>query len=137
MTALSEKLSTVFSKELIEFKLAGEGPDPSQPIPAFTVPTLLVTHVEDWSTLTYETKVPRGCFVGIIYHFEVEFYIPGDAKPYKWKQDIGKGAPLNILGKEGEPGNEEKLYEAMSTEAFKNMTDRYLATIVPVEKSEK
>lgn len=138
MTALAEKLSGVFSKELIEFKLAGEGPDPAQPLPNFTVPTLLITHVEDWSTLTYETKNPRGCFVGIIYHFEVDFYIPGDAKPYKWKQDIGKGAALGVLDKPGEGSNEDRLYEAMSTDAFKAMTDRYLATIVPAaDKTDK
>ncbi len=134
MGVFADKLSGVFSKELIEFKLAGEGPDPTQPVPAFTVPTLLITHVEDWSTLTYETKVPRGCFVGIIYHFEVEFYLPGDAKPYKWKQDIGKGAPLGILDKAGEGSNEDRLYESMSTDTFKVMEDRYLATIIPAEK---
>ena len=126
--------SSVFSKELIEFKLAGEGPDPAQPMPPVTVPTLILTHVEDWSTLTYETKVPRGCFVGIIYHFEVEFFLPGDAKPYKWKQDIGKGAPLGILDKPGEGSNEDRLYESMSTDTWKLMEDRYLATIIPAEK---
>lgn len=135
MNVFADRLAGTFSKELIEFKLAGEGPDPAQPVPAFAVPTLLITHVEDWSTLTYETKVPRGCFVGIIYHFEVEFYLPSDAKPYKWKQDIGKGAPLGILDKPGDGGNEERLYEAMSTDTFKLMEDRYLASIIPPDKS--
>lgn len=131
MNAMAERLGSTFSSELITFKVAGEGPDPTQPLPAFTVPTILLTHVEDWSTLTYETKVPRGCYVGIIYHFEVEFYLPGEPKPYKWKQDIGKGAALNVLDKGQEVDKEDRLYEAMSTDAFKSMTDKFLANLVP------
>ena len=131
MNLFADRLSNTFSKEIFTFKVAGDGPDPAQPLPPFTVPTLLITHVEDWSTHTYETKVPRGCFVGVIYKFEVEFYIPNDPKPFKWKQEMFRGAALGVLDKEGEGTNEERLYNTMSVDAFGAMVDRFLALLIP------
>jgi hypothetical protein len=132
-----DRLSKAFSPELIAFKAAGDGPDASQPTPAFTVPTLLITHQDEWSTLTWDSKLPRGEFVGINYNFEAEFFIPGDAKTYKWKLMVAKGAQgaLNTVKDEpGEGSTEERVYEIISKDAFGQFADKYLATIVPAEK---
>jgi hypothetical protein len=133
-----ERLSKAFSPELIAFKVAGEGPDPAQPTPNFTVPTLLITHQDEWSTLTWDSKLPRGEFVGINYNFEAELFIPGDAKTYKWKLMVPKGAQgaLNAIkdGDGGEGSTEERVYDMMSKDAYATFSDKYLATIVPPEK---
>jgi hypothetical protein len=133
-----DRLSKAFSPELISFKAAGDGPDATQPLPNFTVPTLLVTHQDEWSTLTWDSKLPRGEFVGINYNFEAELYIPNDAKPYKWKLMVPKGAQgaLNAIkeGDGGEGSTEERVYDMMSKDAYGQFSDKYLATIVPADK---
>lgn len=125
-----ERFDKGISEELFEYALGAEVVDDA-PV---TVPTLRITYLPEWSTHTYVSKNPRGSFVGIIFQFEVEFLIPGDAAIFKWKNDIFKGAALGVL-KENEPiGQEEKVYEAMAQEAYKTFLTRLFALWFPPEK---
>ena len=65
----------------------------------------------------------------MLFPFEAVFVIPGDAKPMKLKAEIMKQAALGQL-KEDEtimPGPaEEKVYEAMATDAFESFGNKFL-----------
>ena len=95
-----------------------------------------ITHTAEWSGHSYVSQRPRGSYVGILFPFEALFVIPGDAKPMKLKAEIMKQAALGQL-KEDEnimPGPaEEKVYEAMATDAFEQFGNKFLVLLFAKE----
>ncbi len=127
--ALAAELDRGFSPELFEVTVGASVPEGDLPEPK--VPTLYVTHNEEWSGHNVSTQKPRGTFVGVIFNFDAAFALPGDATPFRFKNDILKFAPTAVL-KEDDPAlppgkAEEKLYDAMSNDAFDVFAKRLLA----------
>ncbi|MDB4938333.1 MAG: hypothetical protein JWP87_5305 [Labilithrix sp.] len=142
-TALGKMLATRFdaglSPELFDIGIGAQVPFDAETLPDVKVPTLYITHTADWSGHSYVSQKPRGSYVGIMFPFEAIFMIPGDAKPLKLKAEIMKQAALGQLKDEESilPGPaEEKVYEAMATDAFEQFGNKLLNLFFPKEAKE-
>ena len=107
-------------------------------LPEPKVPTLYITHGVEWVGANYISNRPRGSYIGLNMNFEGVFMIPGDTKPYKYKFDLPKVPPLQVLHQnEGAPPGpgeaEEKVYEAMATDAFDQFGKRLVSNFFVVE----
>ncbi|NOU27752.1 MAG: hypothetical protein HOO96_07610 [Polyangiaceae bacterium] len=134
--AIVDAFGKAFPKEILAMKVGDPIADPGKsPLPAVTVPTLFITHFEDWSGHSYSSKKPRGVFIGVFFNFDAEFVIPGDTAVYKQKFVIFRGLPMALL-KELEtaprtaPPIEERLYETMADEAKKQFEAKFVKTLV-------
>lgn len=110
-------------------------------LPEPKVPTLYITHGVEWVGANYVSNRPRGSYIGLNMNFEGQFMIPGDAKPYKFKFELPKAPPLQILHKDDGPAPgpgeaEEKVYEAMATDAFDQFGKRLVGNffVLPDKK---
>ncbi len=127
---LATKLDAGLSPELFDVQTGAQIPQDADALPDVKVPTLFISHAAEWSGHSYVSQRPRGSYVGITFPFEATFVIPGDAKPIKLKADVFKQPPLQILKEEENilPGPaEEKVYEAMATDAFEQFGKKVLA----------
>jgi hypothetical protein len=126
---LAIKLDAGLSPELFDVSTGAQIPMDAETFPDVKVPTLFISHAVEWSGHSYVSQRPRGSYVGLLFPFEALFVIPGDAKPMKLKAEIMKQAALGQL-KEDEnilPGPaEEKVYEAMATDAFDQFGNKFL-----------
>ncbi len=133
---LATKLDGGLSPELFDVSMGAQIPTEAETFPDVKVPTLFVSHAAEWSGHSYVSQRPRGSYVGILFPFEALFVIPGDAKPMKLKAEIMKQAALGQL-KEDEtimPGPaEEKVYEAMATDAFDQFGNKFLVLLFAKE----
>lgn len=103
------------------------------------MPTLFITHVAEWSGHNYTANRPRGSYIGVQFGFEATFVIPGDPKPWKYKQEIFKHAATHVLNNPDEPmlppgQAEEKVYETMGQDAFEVFGKRLLANFFAPQK---
>ena len=121
--AIVDAFGKAFPKEILAMKVGEPIADPGKsPLPAVTVPTLFITHFEDWSGHSYSSKKPRGVFIGVFFNFDAEFV-------------IFRGLPMALL-KELEtaprtaPPIEERLYETMADEAKKQFEAKFVKTLV-------
>jgi hypothetical protein len=127
------------SPELFDVGMGAQlGPDVDT-LPDVKVPTLFITHSVDWSGHSYVSQRPRGSYVGIIFNFDSVFVIPGDTKPVKFKGDVFKQAALGQLKDEDLPPGqaEDKVYEAMATDAFESFGTKVLALFFTKDSKEK
>jgi hypothetical protein len=117
---LAARFDAQLSPELFDVVPGAPVPGDSEALPDVKVPTLFITHSADWSGHSYVSQRPRGSYVGVIFPFEAAFVIPADPRPIKVKADIMKHAALGQLKDEDLPPGlaEDKVYEAMATEAF-------------------
>ena len=133
---LTTKLDAGLSPELFDVSTGAQIPTDAEAFPDVKVPTLFISHAAEWSGHSYVSQRPRGSYVGILFPFEALFVIPGDAKPMKLKAEIMKQAALGQL-KEDEnimPGPaEEKVYEAMATDAFEQFGNKFLVLLFAKE----
>ncbi|MBS2014003.1 MAG: hypothetical protein JST00_14025 [Deltaproteobacteria bacterium] len=143
--ALGKTLATRFdaglSAEIFDVTLGAPVSADVEALPEVKVPTIFVTHGSEWSGHTYQSQKPRGSYVGLNLPFELAFVIPGDAKPVKSKAEIFKHAALGQLKDDEniQPGAaEEKVYEAMATDAFEQFGKKVIALFfAAAEKAEK
>lgn len=133
---LSTKLDAGLSPELFDVTAGAQVPFDAETLPDVKVPTLFISHAAEWSGHSYVSTRPRGSYVGITFPFEAVFVIPGDPKPMKLKAEILKQAALGQL-KDDEtimPGPaEEKVYEAMATDAFESFGNKFLVLLFAKE----
>ena len=138
---LGKQLATQFDAGLAdELFEVGVGPvvtDAELPEPKD--PTLFITHVAEWSGHNYTSNRPRGSYIGVQFNFEASFVIPGDPKPWKYKQEIFKHAATHVLNNPDEPmlspGDAgEKVYETMGQDAFEAFGKRLLASFFTPQK---
>jgi hypothetical protein len=133
---LATKLDAGLSPELFDVSTGAQVPYDAEALPDVKVPTLFISHAAEWSGHSYVSTRPRGSYVGILFPFEAIFMIPGDPKPMKLKAEIMKQAALGQL-KEDEtimPGPaEEKVYEAMATDAFEQFGNKFLVLLFAKE----
>ena len=102
-------------------------PDISEP----KVPTIFIAHGVEWQGANYTSQRPRGSYVGLNFVMDAWFWIPGDAKPYKFHQEFAKAPPLQVLHGDGPPlgpgEGEEKVYETMATDVFDQFGRKFLS----------
>ena len=122
------RFASTFSPEMLTFSAGGALPDDAADPPVVKVPTLAITHGEDWSGAAFASnKSPRGIFVGVTYAFDAAFVIPGDPKPFRLKLDSSQAIPTEMLKDWNQPGIlEERLYGAMSKAAFEQFAKKLL-----------
>ncbi|MBX3213156.1 MAG: hypothetical protein KF850_14065 [Labilithrix sp.] len=134
---LTARLDAGLSAELFDVVSGAQVPVDADALPDVKVPTLFITYSAEWSGHTYVSQRPRGSYVGLSLPFEALFVIPGDAKPLKYKHDVFKMAALGQLQGDDVPppgAAEEKVYEAMGTDAFENFGKRVLGLFFNPEK---
>jgi hypothetical protein len=127
--ALTEGITEVLKKHLPEelFSIA-RGANVDDAGARATVPTLLVTHITDWSGHQYNSRNPRGAFVGITYGFDIAFLLPDGSDPFAYKTEVFRPAALQAL-KENELGQEGRCYDAMNDEALTTLKKRFTAAL--------
>lgn len=122
--ALVEKFNEL-SPQLFTFE---EGDAVTGDLPQPDEPTIFVTHGAEWSSHSYVSKSPRGSYIGMLFPFEVQFVIPGDDKPYKFRTEPMRHAALGVLKTEKPAGftgpDEERVYDAMADEAIDILVKR-------------
>jgi hypothetical protein len=134
---LATRFDAGLSPELFDVVLGAAIPAEVETLPEVKVPTLFVSHGAEWSGHTYVSTKPRGSYIGLTFPFEAVFVIPGDPKTIKLKADIFKQAALGQLRDDENltPGPaEEKVYEAMASDAFESFGNRVLALFFVKDK---
>jgi hypothetical protein len=134
---LATRFDAGLSPELFDVGMGAAIPPEVETLPDPKVPTLFISHTAEWSGHSYQSTKPRGSYVGILFPFEAVFVIPGDPKTIKLKADLMKQAALGVLKDEENimPGPaEEKVYEAMASEAFESFGNRVLGLFFVKEK---
>jgi len=100
-------------------------------MPTVTAPTLVVSYRMEPSGANYAYKKPRGVYVGLGFHFKLDFMLPGDDKPLTARHAFRQRIPVKIVTKfnsESPRGSvETAVYEAMLRGAFAEIQKRYLA----------
>jgi hypothetical protein len=129
---LTARLDGGLSSELFDVTTGALVPD-GGPLPEVTVPTLFVTHRQEWSGHAYASTMPRGSYVGVTFFFDATFVIPGQVDKLNVKAEVLKGAALGVL-KDDEPAlppgqAEDKVYEAMAKDAYDQFGTRVLGLL--------
>jgi hypothetical protein len=129
---VADKLSAAFPAEILLFS-AGAPVDGDLPA-TVAVPTLFVSHNEEWTGTAYPSNRPRGIYIGVNFHFQSSFRIPGDSKPLESKALIPRSVPLKVVNEFAKlvpaPGDvETAVYDAMSKEGFDAFETRFLGQI--------
>lgn len=134
--ALAEGLAKGFDPEILTFA-PGRRLDGAQvgagaeALPAVTAPTLLVSYRVESSGAAQSRTRPRGIFLGLMFYFNADFILPGDAQPLRVQHQLVQRLPTDILNKQKgapPPGVVEALvYEAMMRDAFVQLRERHLA----------
>jgi hypothetical protein len=124
--AISNRLATVFSRDILSFEPAGELVDDDSNVPALKVPTLLITHTTDMVP-TYSDRKPRGAFVGLSLLFKAQLLMPGDPAPPTFQCSLLRPPDLKQFDERG--WSPEQLYDSMAQETFAQFLKRYLATL--------
>jgi hypothetical protein len=141
-TALGKQIAAAldegFAPELFDIQMGAAVPMEAETLPDVTVPTLFISHSAEWSGHSTNSTRPRGVYVGLQFNNDATFVIPGE-KPWKFSQPIFKPyAATQVLKDEDPlPGPglaEEKVYEAMATDAFEKFGKMLLANFVPEKK---
>jgi len=136
---LTARFDAGFSAELFDVVAGAVVPVEAEALPEVKVPTVFISHTADWSGHSYVATRPRGSYVGITFPFELQFMIPGDAKPVKLRADILKQPNLAQLKDDDPPlapgAAEEKVYEALATDAFDAFGVRVLSLFFKAEKA--
>ena len=139
---LGKTVATAFDSglaaELFDVSVGAVVPEGELPEPK--VPTIYITHGVDWQGANYTSTRPRGSYIGLNYIMEAVFWIPGDLKPYKYRQEFAKAPPLQVLHTDNGPGPgpgeaEEKVYETMSTDVFDQFGRKFLANFFAAGKT--
>ena len=133
---LATRFDAGLSPELFDVAMGAQVSSDAENLPDVKVPTLFIVHAAEWSGHSYVSTKPRGSYVGILFPFEAVFVIPGDARPIKLKAEVTKQAALGLLKDEDlMPGPaEEKVYDAMATDAFDSFGNKVIALFFVKEK---
>ena len=135
-SALSARLLAAFPPELLGIERGAAIPpadpdDKDAPLPAATVPTVFIEHVEEWVGASVIIPKPRGIFLGVTFVFDVTFVLPGGGKPLHFKLGISRAPNLKVLAEEstkpGAKAPESIVYDTEQTEAFAEVQRRLFA----------
>lgn len=127
--AYVDALSKGFPASVLRFR-AGEDMDGSVDLPAVDKPTLVVSYRIEPSGANYASAKPRGIYIGLVYFFRVDFLLPAKGEPHGIKHVLALDVPGKLVrehAKKPEGILEQKLYDAMSNDAFDDLFKRYIA----------
>ena len=79
------------------------------------------------SGASYLSAAPRGVFVGLGLVFEVNFRLPDEGKPQKYRLSTWR-PPDTTISKGDFPTFEGAVYETMASEGFAQFSQKYLST---------
>ncbi len=124
--SIVDELAASFPKEILSAS-TGAPVAAGDPLPTPSVPTLFVVHRAEWNGTGYASRRPRGVYVGVDFHFEATFVVPGDGDPLTVKATVGDAVPQALLGELGKrlvaPGEAERaIYSEMRAKAFEELT---------------
>jgi hypothetical protein len=138
-TTLGERLGVTFGPTVFTFQEASRLDDAQDALPPVSVPTLVVSHVEEWPH-TFDGSItnPRGIWVDVTFSFAAVWLVPGDTEPHPFtfevKEKISKTIiEANPAGGTSQSPLEEKIYGAMLADAFAQFEAKYLALFVPAK----
>ncbi|MFO0664799.1 MAG: hypothetical protein U0174_12660 [Polyangiaceae bacterium] len=124
---LLDELSTLLGghvpAEFLGFRPVAEPIAMDAKLPDVTKPTIFITVMTEWSGHTVPTKKPRGVFVGLYLHYDVDLVLPGGTSSHH-RHVVYRPVPSSKL-KEYEtaprtnPPLEELIYESMVVEGRK------------------
>jgi hypothetical protein len=123
---LAARFAASFPADILSLEIGAPLTDPDAPLPAAPVPTIFVDHSSQVSGPSYLTARPRGVFVGLALVFEATFRLPDDTKPMHFKLPTWRNPDAKI--EKGDGPLEAAVYDAMTTTAFAQFTNKYLAT---------
>ena len=124
--------------EFLEFRAGDPVPPDSAPLPSVSRPTIFVTVMTEWSGHTVPTKKPRGVFVGLYFHYDIDLLVPGGTSSHH-RHVVYRPVPSSKL-KEYEtaprtnPPLEEIIYESMAVEGRKQFLAKADALFFPAAK---
>lgn len=109
--------------EFLDFHTVTEPMPADAKTPDVTRPTIVVTVMTEWSGHTVPTKKPRGVFVGLYLHYDIELLLPGGTSSHH-KHVVYRPVPSGKLKEleaapRTDPPIEELVYESMVVEARK------------------
>jgi len=138
-STLGDRLGVTFGPTVFTFEEGSRLDDVQDDSPPVDVPTLLLTHVEEWPH-TFDGSItnPRGIWVDVAFSFEAVWLVPGDAEPHPFVLEVKEKIPKDVIEANPEGGTpqrplEEKIYGAMTADAFRQFEARYLASFVPAK----
>ena len=123
---LIERLGQLFPPDVLSFQ---SGPPlEGETLPAeVKLPTLMIQHVVQLNGV-YQSRVPRGVFLGMGMVFSSALRIPGEAKTMDVKLSLW--SPPDLSAFESGEATVEQVYEKTLSEAFDRFVKRYLASVL-------
>lgn len=128
LEAYRSALDEMFPPSILRVKV-GEEVDGTAEMPPFDKPTLVISYRIEPSGKNYASAKPRGIFVGLAFFFRIEFFLPGDDKPYVYKEVLPKRVPGSVViahAKNPEGSLTQKIYAKMTNDGFDAVTRRFL-----------
>lgn len=136
VSAYVDALSKGFPASVLRFR-AGDDMDGSVDLPAVDKPTLVISYRIEPSGANYASAKPRGIYIGLVFFFRVDFLLPGAGEPHGIKHVLALDVPGKMVLAHAEKPEgilEQKLYDAMTSEAFDDLFKRYIAEWLRPEK---
>jgi len=134
---LAKRVADAFGPTVFTVEQGSRLDDGTEAYPQVSEPTLFITHSEDWNNL-FDGSItkPRGVWVALTHRFQATFMIPGDKRPLTFELETPEKIPDAIIKQNPMGGTpaaplEEKIYGAMSDDAFKKFEEKYLANFLP------
>lgn len=121
--------------EFLAFRPGESVATDSATLPPVTRPTIFVTVMTEWSGHTVPTKKPRGVFVGLYFHYDIDLLVPGGTSSHH-RHVVYRPVPSSKL-KEYEtaprtnPPLEELIYASMVVEGRKQLLAKTEALFFP------
>ncbi|MET0592944.1 MAG: hypothetical protein ABW133_09610 [Polyangiaceae bacterium] len=123
--AIAARFAASFPADILSFEMGAPIPEDAA-WPAPTVPTLFIEHLSQVSGPSYTSQRPRGVFVGLTAMFEATFKLPNDATAQHFKLPTWRNPDAKI--DRGDAPLEAAVYDAITTSAFAQFTNKYLTT---------
>lgn len=128
--AVIDRFAATFPTDVLAVEKGPPLIEPDAPLAPAGAPTMFIDHSAEASGALYTSTKPKGVFAGIGFGFEVNWLIPGVAKPYQLRTSVWR--PPRPRAPKGAPDPVEgAVYEAMAEGAFSRFTRRYLAPFFP------
>ncbi len=124
-----DALGGCFPETVLRFRV-GQDMDGAAELPAVDSPTLVISYRLEPSGKNYASAKPRGIFIGVVFFFRVDFLLPGGAEPHVLKHVLPVDVPGRIVIAHADKPDgklEQKVYDAITAEAFDDVYRRYLA----------
>jgi hypothetical protein len=139
--ALAARFSEAFPPDVISFAPGAPIGDSDGPLPEMKVPTLVVDHGFEWSSVQFVNLKPKTLLVGISVPMDTAFVVPDGAAPMKVKLNVWRGLePWRFKDQPTDSAKtqagafEAKVYDGMVDAGFDQIQKRILDTFFQPKK---